>query len=314
MLTMLISGLTTGFIFAPLAMGVYISYRILRFTDISVDGTFTLGGFFAARLLMWNMDPVSATLLGIAAGAAAGACTGLFITRFGIQRILAGILVMTALYSVNQFVLGANIYNFDKETTLYSYAEAGAAALFGSTDAWELIGMKFLPTYLMSMLIYVVVSLLFCGVLLLFWRTRLGLALRGAGSNEKAVRALGVNVPLLLVITLAISNGMAALSGALWAQHSLVANQSDGMGMIVTGLACVMIGDAFFGRRRFAMRFVGATIGALIYGVLMALLVHVPATSGDVKLFTAVFVIIALVTPRMLRSLRPSRTIAPQSE
>lgn len=174
--------------------------------------------------------------------------------------------------------------------------------------------MKFLPTYLMSMLIYGVASLLFCGALLLFWRTRLGLALRGTGSNERAVRALGVNVPLLLVVALAISNGMAALSGALFVQELNVASQSEGMGMIVTGLACVMIGDAFLGRRRFAMRFIGALLGAMIYGMLKAMLVHVDTTSEDVKLFTALFVIIALVTPRILRRPRPSRIILPQAE
>lgn len=132
MLTMVISGLTGGFIFAPLAMGVYISYRILRFTDISVDGTFTLGEFFAARLLIWGMDPVSATLLAIIAGAAAGACTGLLITRFAIQRILAGILVMTVLYSVNQFVLGDNTHNFNTETTLFSHTEAARQRCSGA--------------------------------------------------------------------------------------------------------------------------------------------------------------------------------------
>jgi len=222
--------------------------------------------------------------------------------------------VMTALYSVNTLVLGSNTYNFNTEVTLLSYAEKSAVALYGSTDAMDLVGMRFLPTRVISLLFYGTASILLCGLLLLFWRTRLGLALRGAGSNDKAVRALGANVPLLLVTALAISNGLAALSGALFVQELSVVDQKDGVGMIVGGLACVMIGDAFFSRRGFVMRFIGAMIGALIYRLLIALLVSVDSTSGDVKLFTALFVIAALVLPRTLRRLRLSRAITPGTE
>jgi putative ABC transport system permease protein len=244
----------------------------------------------------------------------AGACTGILITRLHIQRILAGILVMTALYSVNLYVLGKAAHSFDTEITLYSYAQSNALALFGSTEVHTLFGMKFFPVRVMSMIHYGVVSAAICGMLLLFFGTRLGMAVRGAGSNEAALRALGGNVPTFLVLALAISNGLAALSGALLSQELGMAGLTDGVGMIVTGLACVMIGDAFFGRHSFAWKFIGAMLGALIYRLLIGLLMFAGIFSSDVKLFTAVFVVAALVLPRALQRLRASRagTIQPE--
>ncbi|MFZ1728989.1 MAG: ABC transporter permease [Bacteroidota bacterium] len=314
MLTVLIGGLTIGFILAPLAMGIHISYRMLRFADISVDGTFALGGMLAARLLMLNVEPVTATIGAVLAGSIAGAGTGFLITRLHIQRILAGILMMTALYSVNLYVLGKAAHSFDTEITLYSYAQRSAIALFGSTEAHTFFGMKFFPVRVMSMLYYGATSAAICGLLLLFFSTRLGMAVRGAGSNEAALRALGGNVPTFLVLALAISNGMAALSGALLSQELGMASITDGVGMIVVGLACVMIGDAFFGRLSFAWKFTGAVLGALIYRLLIAILMFSGVFSGDVKLFTTVFVIIALVLPRSLQRLRAkrARTIQPE--
>ncbi|MFA6233933.1 MAG: ABC transporter permease [Bacteroidota bacterium] len=314
MLTVIIGGLAIGFILAPLAMGVHISYRLLRFADISVDGTFALGAVLAARLIMFDVEPVTASLAALLAGSAAGACTGILITRLGIQRILAGILVMTALYSVNLYVLGKAAHAFDSEITLYSYAQSGAVALFGDTEAHTLLGMKFFPVRVVSMMHYGLLSAAICGALLLFFRTRLGLAVRGAGSSEAALRALGGNVPAFIVIALAISNGLAALSGALLSQELGMAGITDGVGMIVIGLACVMIGDAFFGRRSFAWKFAGALLGALIYRMLIALLMFAGIFSSDVKLFTAVFVIAALVLPRALQRLRSLRagTIQPE--
>ncbi|MBE0643895.1 MAG: ABC transporter permease [Bacteroidetes bacterium] len=304
MLTMIIGGLSLGFILVPLALGVHISYRLLRFTDISVDGTYALGGVVAAQLIIMGLEPVTATVLAAIAGAMAGACTGLLITRFGIQRILAGILIMTALYSLNFYVLGKSAHLYDAEITMLTYAESGAIAVFGDTGAHFLFGMKFFPRSVMSLLYYGAMALLLGGALLLFFRTRIGLAVRGAGSNEAAMRALGADVPLLLVVALAISNGLAALSGALLSQELAMVSITDGVGMIVTGLACVMLGDAFFGRKTFVWRFAGALIGALIYRVLIAMLSFISIFSSDVRLVTAIFVTLALVFPRLLKKLR----------
>lgn len=307
MLTMILSGLATGFLFAPLALGVYISYRLLRFVDITVDGTYALGGVLMARLLMEGLDPVTATLLAVIGGGMFGACTGVLVTRFGIQRVLAGILVMIALYSVNMFLLGKSEHSFLYEITLYEYAEWSAAVVFGSVDAMSVLGTTFFPVRLMSLFFSIVIVLLILLLLLLFFRTRIGLALRGAGNSESALRAQGANVPLLLIVALAVSNGLAALSGALMAQELGTAGNMHGVGMIVTGLACVMIGDAFFARRTFIWRFSGAIFGALIYRLLIALLMHAGLFDSDIKFFTAMFVVILLVLPRMSRRRQLSR-------
>jgi putative ABC transport system permease protein len=150
--------------------------------------------------------------------------------------------------------------------------------------------------------------------MLLFFHTRLGLVLRGAGSNEVAVRAMGANVPMLIVIALAISNGAAALSGAMFAFEFESVSISEGVGTIVTGLACVMLGNAFFGRSRFSLQFISALLGALMYRLLIALLIYVDLFSGDVRLFTSVFVVAALVLPRWLLRLRTAGTSAVKEE
>jgi putative tryptophan/tyrosine transport system permease protein len=312
MLTMLINGLTIGFILVPLAIGVYISYRILRFADISVDGTYVLGGAVAVQLFNTGVGPFAASAVSVLAGAVAGAVTGILITRFGIRRILAGILVMTALYSMNSSILNGPGQSLGTESPLHVFAMATAESVFGSTDAHELLGMHFLPERLVAMLLYGVVATSFFILLLLFFHTKLGLAIRGAGSNEDAVRAMGAHVQLFIVAALAIANGLAALSGALMLQEQYKVGISDGVGMIVTGLACVMIGDAFLGRRRFSLQFFSAMLGALIYCMLIALLMLSDLFSGDLRLFTAIFVVVALVLPRWLLKRRGAEPIEPK--
>ncbi len=314
MLSMIIGGLAVGFIFAPLALGVHISYRMLRFTDMSVDGTFALGAVVAARLIMNDVNPLTATLLAAIAGAIAGAGTGTLITRFGIQRILAGILIMSALYTVNTFILGGSTFESAGHATLQSYAESAATAVFGDLDVRLFLGMKVSPRSVFTLIFSGVISLIAAGVLLMFFRTRIGLAVRGAGSNEAAMRAMGADVPWLLIIALAISNGLAALAGAMFIQELPSFTVADGVGMIVTGLACVMIGDAFFGRKTFSTRFIGALVGALFYRTLIAVVFYLNILSVDIRLATAVFVTLALVTPRLLKKLRTPRNTAPQPE
>ena len=314
MLTMILGALSAGFILAPLAMGIYISYRILRFADISVDGTYILGGVVAAVLIQQNADPLTALISALLAGSVAGSVTGVLITRFGIQRILAGILVMTALYSINASILGEGIYSFPSEATLRPYSNGIAATLFGSLDEQIVLGLRFFPSYVGAVILSGVIASVFCGLLLLFFHTRLGLAIRGAGSNEDAVRAMGANVPMLIVIALAISNGAAALSGAMFAFEFESVSISEGVGTIVTGLACVMLGNAFFGRSRFSLQFISALLGALMYRLLIALLVSVDLFSGDVRLFTSIFVVVALVLPRWLLRLRTAGTSAMKEE
>jgi putative tryptophan/tyrosine transport system permease protein len=310
MLTVFLGALSMGFILAPLAMGVFISYRILRFADISVDGTYILGGAVVAVLVQAGVDPLTALIGALLAGGVAGSVTGVLITRLGIQRILAGILVMTALYGINTGILGDGPGSFQSGETLRPFSEGIARTLYGSLDEQIVFGMRFIPSYVGAVILSGAIASVFCGLLLLFFHTRLGLALRGAGSNEDAVRAMGANVPMLIITALAISNGAAALSGAMFAYEYYSVELSDGVGTIVTGLACVMLGNAFFGRSRFSLQFTAAVLGALMYRLLIAGIVQVEFFSQDHRLFTAIFVVAALVLPRWLLRLRKTDTPA----
>ena len=306
MVTMLLSGLVMGCIFAPLALGVYISYRILRFADITVDGSFLLGGVVVAALLKGGYGTVAGLLAAPLAGALAGVVTGVLITRFDIRRILAGILVMTALYSVNQHILGVTDprFFFSPEQSLRPVSDRVAVLLFGSLDAMEVLGGRFLPESVGAAILYGSVAIVLSGILLLFFHTRLGLAIRGAGGNETAVRAMGANVSLMIIFALAVSNAAAALTGGLFALELGSVEIGGGVGMIVTGLASVMIGGALFGRQRFSLQLISAAAGSVLFSVLISLITLNNRFSSDIKLYTAIFVVFALVLPRWLQRLR----------
>ena len=311
MMHTLINGLNYGLIFAPLALGVFISYRLLRFVDMSVDGTFVLGGMLAAVLLRDAMDPFVATAAAFVAGAMAGAITGLVNTRLGVPRILAGILVMTALYSVNSFIIGAWWPSVHPQDSLLGLARGLAVAVYGSTDPYQFLDMTFFPEDVMSMFLYGLVTGISIALLQLFFHTRMGMAIRGAGGNAHAVRALGVNVPLVVTVALALSNGLAAVSGSLYAQEFESFDLKSGVGTIVLGLACVVIGQALSARRRFSLQLLSAVVGALLYQLLIALLVSDDHLSGNVKLYTAIIVLVAMLLPGWLR---PGRSKAPVRE
>jgi putative ABC transport system permease protein len=308
MISVTIGALSLGFIFFPLALGVFISYRILRFPDITVDGAFSLGAVISARMLIAGVEPITATLFGMLAGALAGLLTAVLITRFDIQKLLAGILVMTALYSVNVLILGQGSYSFNDEVTLYRYAQDAALSLFGTKGAATILGVRVFATKFMVMLFAGALALVLLTVLSLFFRTRFGLALRGAGENPSAVRAVGANVSLMIVSTLMLSNALAALSGSMFAQQLDTADTSNGIGMIVTGLACVLIGDAFFGRKSFRLRLFGALIGAVLYYIIIGWLMLTGEVENALLLFTALFVFLALVLPRWLHTLLKRET------
>lgn len=297
----LIMGLRDGFILVPLALGVFISYRLLRVADMTVDGTFVLGGMVTAVLIRDATGPLVATTAAVLAGAVAGTVTGLLNTRLGVKRILAGILVMTALYSVNSRIGGGWRPSVHPEDSLRGIARELAEFFYGSTDAHLFIGMKFIPEHVMSMLLYAAVTVLVVSLLLLFFHTRIGLAVRGAGSNDGAVRAIGANVPVLVTIALALANGLAAFSGALFVQEFEGIDLKDGVGSIVTGLACVMIGHAISARMRFSYKLLAAAGGALLYQLLISALVSNEFLSTDVKLFTAIIVLLAMMLPTWLR-------------
>lgn len=303
-MTLLIGALTIGLILALLALGVFLSFRVFSFPDITTDGSITLGAAVAAVLLVNGVAPLPATAAAFAAGFGAGTLTGVLHTRFHIHGLLSGILVMTALYSVNLHVMGkSNVPLMSTETTS-TRAEAWAVHLLGGrTDfavlGWE-VSSRDLATLCLALLVTVVVALL----LYVFLRTNLGTAMRAAGNNAQMIRALGVNVGNMTVLGLALANGLIAVSGALLAQYQGFADVQMGIGMVVWGLASVIIGEALVGDTRFGPVIAGAVMGSVLFRLLIAIALRAGLNPNDLKLVTAVFVFTALVLPDLLSRLR----------
>ncbi len=256
-MTLLIGTFTIGLILSLLALGVFISFRIFAFPDITADGSITLGASVAAILLVHNVSPALASLAGFLAGMLAGACTGILHTRFKINSLLSGILVMTALYSVNLHVMGrANIPLLSVNTLVTQSERIGVALMRGATT-FDIAGWE-VSVRDVSVLAAILLAVAATGVLLYwFFRTDLGMAMRATGDNVQMVRALGVNDANMIVFGLALSNGLVALSGALLAQYQGFADVGMGIGMVVWGLASVIIGEALTGTNRVGLTIVG---------------------------------------------------------
>jgi putative ABC transport system permease protein len=297
---LLLSALTIGLILSLLALGVFISFRIFGFADITTDGSITLGAAVAATLLVAGFHPLAATVIALAAGAAAGATTGLIHTRFGINRLLSGILVMTALYSVNLHVMGKANVPLMSERTLATMAEGLGSALYGGPGDVAVFGWL-VSVRDLSMLFWAVVVASVCGVVLyMFFRTNIGTAMQAAGDNAQMIKALGVNVDNMIVLGLAVSNGLVALAGALLAQYQGFADVQMGIGIIVWGLASIIIGEALVGTRQIGFIIVGAMMGSVLFRLLVAIALRAGLDPNDLKLVTAVFVFLALVLPDVL--------------
>ena len=303
---LLIGALTIGLMLSLLAFGVFVSFRIFEFADITADGSITLGGAVAAVLIVAHVHPLLATAAAFVAGALAGTTTALLHTRFKINRLLSGILVMTALYSVNLHVMGKSNLPLLSERTLASMAESAAVRALG-TDAvhifgWE-VGTRDLATLAMALTIAVVVGV----ALYLFFRTNLGTAMQAAGDNAQMIRALGVNVDTMMVLGLALSNGLIALAGALLTQYQGFADVQMGIGMVVWGLASIIIGEALVGVRDLGFVIVGAVMGSVVFRLIVALALRGGLDPNDLKLVTAVFVFVALVLPSFAQRMRQRR-------
>jgi putative ABC transport system permease protein len=293
-----------------LAIGVYVSFRICDFPDITTDGSFTLGAAVAASLLMLDLAPLPATVAGFGAGALAGSVTGVLHTRFKIHGLLAGILVMTALYSVNLHIMGKSNVPLLSTPTVVTYAESAGLVLTGGRPALQLWGWE-IATKEVAALAAVSGVVILVG-LLLYWflNTHLGTALRATGDNPQMIRALGVNVGVMTVLGLALANGLVALSGALLAQYQGFADVQMGIGMIVLGLASVIIGEAMVGTRQVGFAIVGAVMGALLFRLLVALALRWGLNPNDLKLITAGFVFLALVVPGVMTKILRNRSAA----
>jgi putative ABC transport system permease protein len=270
-----------GLIYAVMALGVYLTFRILDFADLTVDGSFTTGAGIAAIGIVNGVPPALATSLAIVGGLAAGTITGLLHTRGRINGLLAGILTQIALYSINLRIMGRANVPLLRETTLITPLREGD--ILGT---WSSVG------------IFLVAALVVLGLIVWFLHTDLGLAMRATGDNPDMIRSFGVNTDSMKLLGLALSNGLVALCGAIVAQYQGFADIGMGIGMIVAGLASVIIGQAILGRSSVPIAATAVVLGSLLYRVVIYLALKAGLNPNDMKLVSAVLVVLALVVPQ----------------
>ena len=278
-----------GLLFAFLGLGVLLTFRFFRFPDLTAEGSYPLGGAVVAALLVSGINPFAATLAAALAGAAAGVVTALIHTRLRINAIIAGIIVMTAVYTVDLRVMGR------ANTPLLS-----TPSVFGDIVAVaNAVGLPIRESVVTNIVILAVFVAVVAILMAAFLRTDLGLAVRATGENETMIQALGVDTGWTKIVGLALSNFLIALSGALVAQNHGFADIGMGIGILVTGAAAVLIGEAVFGDRAIKVWIFAAIVGVLIYRLLVVLALYVGLQPTDLKLITAVLLLLALALPKL---------------
>ena len=308
-MSLLLGALTIGLLLSLLGLSVFISFRVFNFPDLTCEGSFTLGAAVAAVLILGGSNPLTATLAAVLAGGIAGAVTGIAHTRFKINDLLSGILVMTALYSVNLRVMGGSNLSLSNSPTFASEASQLGQILWEGAEFWPVFGWN-VPVHDLSILLATVGMVgLVVALLLAFFGTHVGLAMRATGDNSQMIRALGVNDGTTKTLGLALSNAVAALSGALLAQNQGFADVQMGIGMLVTGLASVILGEALTGSRRLSHFIIGAILGSVLFRMLVAVALRMGLEPNDLKLITAAFVLLALVSPALIVKLRRQRAV-----
>jgi putative tryptophan/tyrosine transport system permease protein len=307
-MTLLIGALTLGLILALLALGVYVSFRIFNIPDLTAEGSVTLGASVAAALMVHGHNAVIATAAATAAGTVAGAITGVLATKCRINALLSGILVMTGLYSVNLHVMGRSNLPLLEVKTLATYAEEFGNRFFAGSADLEVAGWAVSVRDASMLLAALVFLVVICLLLYLFFRTDMGTAMRATGDSPDMIRALGVSVDRATIFGLAMSNGLIALCGAMIAQYQGFADVQMGIGMVVLGIASVIIGEALVGSRAVGLLITGTVMGSVLFRLLVAIALRWGLSPNDLKLITAAFVFAALVLPNLASRLKTSRT------
>jgi len=302
-MSLVIGAFTMGLILSLLSLGMLISFRMIRFTDITVDGSITLGASITAVLLTKGFSPWLSIFMSFIAGSLAGMLTGILHTRFKIQEILSGILMMTALYSINLRIMGRSNIPILDVRTVSSGIETQLKLLSGGTSRINIIGWQVpvgdVAVYAACALVVIIIGILLCR----FLQTHYGTALRASGNNPQMVRAQGVNNNTMVVFSLALANGLVALSGSLLAQYQGFADVQMGIGMMVWGLASIIIGEALVGKGGLGLTITGVVLGTILFRLLIAIALRWGLNPNDLKLVTALFVFAALVAPGWFRLL-----------
>ena len=285
-MSLFLGALTVGLILALVSLGVFLSFRVLRSLDLTTDGTFTTGAAVTGAVMMAGGHALLATIAGGVAGMLCGVLTGFLHTRWRVDVVLAGILMSTALYSVDIWVMQGGNLSLAGHVTLFDQV----ASLFG--------GAPHDPATLVVLLL-LVFGIGFCFAT--FAVTDLGLALRATGSSPRMAKAMAIDTGLATTIGLALANGCIGLSGALFAQYQGFVNIQMGIGMIVTGLASVILGEALFSQRNIRRKILASLLGAITFRMLIAVALRAGMDPNALKLVTAVFVLAALTLPKAFR-------------
>lgn len=283
-------GVTLGIIWAIMALGLYLTYRVLNYADMTVDGSLTLGGAISAVAVTAGVPPILAILIAVVGGMLAGSVTGFLHTKLKIPDLLAGILTQFGLYSINLRIMGKANFGLLNQVTLFSQIKS-----LGVPSKWAglIVGLVF---------IVILVVGIYC-----FFGTEIGCALRATGNNPDMVRAMGSNTKAYIVLGLVLGNGLVAMCGAILAQYQGYADINMGVGTIVIGLAAIMIGEVIFSKKSYMHRLAGVVIGSIVYRIVIAFVLRISLnsnfiikiTADDMKLITAILVAVAMVLPRM---------------
>lgn len=281
MLDLVLSTVSQGLLWAIMALGVFLTFRVLDIADLSVEGTFPLGAAVAATLIDAGHSVWFAMLIALIAGCIGGTVTALLTTKLKIPALLSGILTMIGLYSVNLMILGKANVPLLRAETVFTLTED----LFGVSSVVATLIVGLIATTVVGVIMY------------WFFGTVLGTAIRATGCNPQMARAQGINTNVMVILGLLISNGLVALSGALVAQSNGFADVGMGTGTIVIGLASVIIGEVLFGTRSFKNWLISVVLGSVVYRAVIAIVLELGMPPNDLKLFTAVLVAIALSLP-----------------
>ena len=281
MLDLVLSTVSQGLLWAIMALGVFLTFRVLDIADLSVEGTFPLGAAVAATLIDAGHSVWFAMLIALIAGCIGGTVTALLTTKLKIPALLSGILTMIGLYSVNLMIMGKANVPLLRAETVFTLTEN----LFGVSSVVATLIVGLVATVIVGAIMY------------WFFGTVLGTAIRATGCNPPMARAQGINTNVMVILGLLISNGLVALSGALVAQSNGFADVGMGTGTIVIGLASVIIGEVLFGTRSFKNWLISVVLGSVVYRAVIAIVLELGMPPNDLKLFTAVLVAIALSLP-----------------
>ncbi len=298
LLTSLMGATAQGVLWGIMALGVYITYKLLKISDLTVDGSFALGGCVCAVLILGGMSPALATLIAIIAGLAAGAVTGILHTVFNIPAILSGILTQISLWSINLRIMSgkSNLPLLNSETIIsFFVGRSGSSTIESASGFAKALGMTQSTA---SLVIGIVIAIIIVAILYWFFGTEIGSALRATGNNEAMIRALGVNTNRTKLLALMISNALVSFSGALVAQSQKYADVGMGTGAIVVALASIVIGEVFFKyARNFALKLTSAVVGAIVYFIIRAVVLRLGMNANDMKLLSAIIVAVSLCIP-----------------